>query len=109
MRRTRWEETYKGLDRQLLWGLIVPPSSTGQTLIIDHDGAARLTSNAKDEGKLLIIGRAIDRFLSRYEDTARHTNHSVRCWLRSQIPGRPYKAAFKLPTQRITTQRYHLL
>jgi hypothetical protein len=98
MRRTRWEETYKGLDWQLLWGLTVPPRSTGQAFIIDHDGETGVVSSAEDEQKLLIIGRAVNRFLSRCEQTARHTDHSIRCWLRSQIPGRPYKAASELLT-----------
>ena len=109
MRRTRWAETYKGLDRKVLWGLTVPPSSMGQRLIIGHDGAAEVVSSAEDERKLGIIGRAVSRFLNRCEQTARHTDHSIRCWLRSQIPGQPNKAAFQLPSRQATIQRYNLL
>ena len=42
----------------------------------------------------------------RCEDIARNTDHSIRCWLRSQMHGRPYKAPFLLPRRDHTRKRY---
>jgi hypothetical protein len=56
-----------------------------------------------------MIGKAVDHFFERCEDTAEHTNHSVRCWLRSHIPKRPYKAPFELPGRRSTSAKYRSL
>lgn len=36
----------------------------------------------------------------------RSQDHSIRCWLRSHVQGRPYKAAFQLPGRCNTRKRY---
>ena len=56
-----------------------------------------------------MIGKAVDHFFERCEDTAEHTSHSVRCWLRSHIPKRPYKAPFELPGRHSTSAKYRSL
>lgn len=38
----------------------------------------------------------LGRVLDRCADTVKHTDVSIRCWLRSQYVDRPYKAPFEL-------------
>jgi hypothetical protein len=65
--------------------------------------------SAADERRLAIVSIAIDRFLDRCEDTLRHTDHSIRCCLRSHFPGRSYKSPFELPSRNSTRTRYRSL
>jgi hypothetical protein len=106
MRRTGWAETYKGVDRRLLLALRRSPAVEGYALRLGVYGAQELHSSSDDERKLKALDRAVDRFFDRCEDTALHTDHSVRCWLRGQIPGRAYKSPFQLPGRKSTTTKY---
>jgi hypothetical protein len=106
MRRTGWATTFAGADRRLLSLLSQSPAVGGRHLELGCYGTRILYSTADDERHLVAIGRAVDRFFDRCEDTARHTEHSIRCWLKSQIPGRPYKAPFEIPGRQTTTTRY---
>lgn len=106
MRRTGWAETYKGVDRRLLLALRRTPAVEGYALRLGVYGAQDLHSSSDDERKFKALDRAVDRFFDRCEDTALHTDHSVRCWLRGQIPGRAYKSPFQLPGRRSTTTKY---
>jgi hypothetical protein len=56
-----------------------------------------LYSSAGDEKRLCMIGKAVDHFFERCEHAVEHTNHPVRCWLRSHIPKRPYNVPLELP------------
>lgn len=102
MRRTAWAETYKGIDRRWLLAVRGRPAAEGCNLYLGVRGARELYSSSEDERKLATFGRAVDRFFDRCEDTVRHTDHSVRCWLRGQVVGRPYKAPFQLPSRKST-------
>lgn len=109
MRRTDWARILHGADRRFLSRLTESPVTDGDGLELGHLGDEVVWSRVDDESKLVAIGHAVDRFLDRCEDTGRHTDHSLRCWLRSQIPRRPYKAPFELPARATTRTRYHLL
>jgi hypothetical protein len=61
---------------------------------------------AVDEHRIRSIGAGIDALFDRCEDTARHTDHSIRCWLRSNLADRPYKAPFQL-TIRLSTRSWY--
>lgn len=63
-------------------------------------------SSVDDERRLTAIGNAVDHFFNRCEDTARNTDHSIRCWLRSQILGHSYKAPFALLGRSRTIAQY---
>jgi hypothetical protein len=106
MLRTNWAETFNGADRQLLLRFTESPIANGQPLQLGIHGTTALSSESGDERELVAIGDATDRFFDRCEDTALHTDNSVRCWLRSQIPGCAYKAPFRLPGRKGTTVRY---
>lgn len=106
MHRTSWAKTYQGVDRRLLLKLREAPEAGGQKLLLGRYGREEVYSSGDQEKHLFALGKAIDRFFDRCEDTARHTDHSVRCWLRGQIVGRPYKAPFNLPERKKTTTKY---
>ena len=109
MRRTGWTELFAGVNRHLLLSLAEPPAPMGSSMHLGDSNGAAVYSSASDEGRLLMIGRAVDRFFDRCDDTLQHTDHSLRCWLRSQVPGRPYKAPFQAPGRQQTVKRYRAL
>lgn len=109
IRRTGWASTFADVNRRLLQALSQSPAWDGRRLQLGEHGARALYSSADDERRLLRIGLAVDHFFNQCEDTARHTDHSIRCWLRSHIPGRPYKAPFELPGRSTTTVKYRSL
>jgi hypothetical protein len=106
IRRTGWLETFSGVDRRLLSRLGSAPAREGFPLLLADDVTGRTLSSIEDESKLSNLGKAADHFFDRCEDTARNTDHSIRCWLRSHVQGRPYKAAFQLPGRCTTRKRY---
>lgn len=85
---------------------VVAPAREGFPLLLANDVSGPTLSSIKDESKLSNLGRAADHFFDRCEDTARNTDHSMRCWLKSHVQGRPYKAAFQLPGGCSTGKRY---
>lgn len=109
MRRTSWTTTFAGTNLHLLGKL------SRTTWTSDDEGEAndnRSTAvfiSAVDEQNIAIVGAAIDRFLDQCEDTLRHTDHSIRCCLRSHFPGRSYKSPFELPARNSTRMRYRSL
>jgi hypothetical protein len=106
MRRTGWATTFAGADRCLLRLLCQNPAVSGRHLELGCYGTRRMYSSADDEQRLAAIGRAVDHFFDRCEDTVRHTDHSIRCWLKSQLPGRSYKAPFEIPGREATIKQY---
>jgi hypothetical protein len=106
MRRTGWVELFDGADRGLLYRLRTSPAVDGFSLALDDNGTQSLRSSVEDERYLATIGYAIDQFLDRCEDTVRNTDHSIRCWLRSQIPDRPFKAPFNLVMRKSSRTKY---
>ena len=108
MRRTGWAKTFHGIDRSVLLRLVQSPQTTNQYgLFVCQNDAKAVYIHAIDEERLAVLGTAIDAFLDRCEDTVSHTDHSIRCWLRSHDPKRTYKAPFELPARKSTQQRYH--
>jgi hypothetical protein len=106
IRRTGWLETFAGVDHQLLSHLASAPAREGFPLLLADDVGSPIQSSIEDESKLLNLGKVVDYFFDRCEDTARNTDNSIRCWLRSHVQGRPYKAAFQLPGRCNTRKRY---
>jgi hypothetical protein len=106
MRRTKWAETYRGVNRRLLLSLRQAPARDGHKLYLGRYGLEEVYSSESCERQLAAVDRAVDRFFSRCEDTIRHTDHSVLCWLRGQIVGRPYKAPFDIPARKSTIVKY---
>jgi hypothetical protein len=92
MLRTDWASVYSGVNRRLLVRLAEAPSADGSPLRYGEFEGQHLQSSAEDERKIRSIGAAIDAFFDRCEDTVRYTDHSTRCWLRSTLSDRPYKA-----------------
>lgn len=106
MRRTNWAATFAGANRLLLLLLTDKPAASGHRLPLGRYGTTEIYSSVDDERRLAAIGKAVDHFFNRCEDTARNTDHSLRCWLRSQMPDRPYKAPFELLGRNRTTVQY---
>lgn len=106
LRRTGWATTFAATDRLLLLMLAERPAVGGYRLALGRYGETEMYSSNDDERRLQAIGDAVDCFFDQCEDTARNTDHSIRCWLRSQVPGRPYKAPFELPGRASTTTKY---
>lgn len=106
MLRTNWAQTFNRANRRLLLRLTDFPIANGKPLQLGFHDTTAISSKVENERQLVAISDAIDRFFNRSENTARHINNSVRCWLRSQIPGRIYKALFRLPGRKTTTVRY---
>ncbi|KAK1613526.1 hypothetical protein BDP81DRAFT_513408 [Colletotrichum phormii] len=83
MRRTGWDLMFDGARRDFL-----------------------VRISREDETRLQHIMSAVDGVFDRREDTIRHTDVSMRCWLRSSEPHRPYKAPFELVARRSSTYKY---
>ena len=94
IRRTGWTTIFSGVNRMLLVRLAEAPAADGSLLVYGVFDGERLHSSAEDERRIRTIGVAMDHFFDRCEDTVCHTGHSIRCWLRSHLADRPYKAPF---------------
>jgi hypothetical protein len=106
MRRTDWMAIFSGVNRKLLVRLTETLAANGLALVYGVFDGIRLQSGAEDERRIRLIGISMDKFFDRCEDTVRHTGYSIRCWLRSHIVDRPYKAPFQLPLRPSTRSRY---
>jgi hypothetical protein len=81
-------------------------TTRGERVVLGKLGGKEIVSHASNERKPYTISMAIDQFFDRCEDTVRHTDHSILCWLRSQHHGIPYKAQLELPGREVTQKRY---
>ncbi|KAF6795410.1 hypothetical protein CMUS01_15927 [Colletotrichum musicola] len=110
MRRTGWAEMFNGARRDLLVWMSQIPSPTASASyhfpLGSEDEATIAKSSSEDEKRLQYLLGAVDDLFDTCEDTIRHTDNSMRCWLRSQDPHRPYKAPFELVGRRATSQAY---
>jgi hypothetical protein len=106
IRRTYWTSVFSGVNRLLLVRLAEAPFADGSPLMYGEFEDRCLQSSAEDEHRIRSIGAGIDALFDRCEDTARHTDHSIRCWLRSNLADRPYKAPFQL-TIRLSTRSWY--
>jgi hypothetical protein len=109
MRRTSWVTTFAGTDLSLLGKLSRTTWMSDDKGEANDNGSMAVVISAVDEQNIAIVGAAIDRFLDQCEDTLRHTDHSIRCCLRSHFPGRSYKSPFELPARNSTRMRYRSL
>lgn len=109
MRRTGWAEMFADANRDLLVRLTELPCDTREGLCLGIYRGVKLSSHPEDERRLTHIVAAFDRVFDRCEDTVKHTDISIRCWLRGQYPDRPYKAPFELAGRRSTTHKYRRL
>ncbi|KAH7460552.1 hypothetical protein FOMA001_g19509 [Fusarium oxysporum f. sp. matthiolae] len=107
MRRTGWDRTFEGADCHTLASLSTLPLPSSQPLYLGmHRDGHELSSSVTDENKLLSIVAALDRLFDQCAETVRFTGVSIRRWLRSRFPDRPYKAPFELVFQ--STSEYRM-
>jgi hypothetical protein len=107
--RTQWDETYRGLSRDLLQRLTempAPSSSDRDHCLWSRPGEVDLVSPAGDERKLLSIAHAVDSLLDRCEETMRHTGRPILCWLRTFQPSPCYPKPFVFLARSTSTDRY---
>ncbi|KAF6783210.1 hypothetical protein CSOJ01_15923, partial [Colletotrichum sojae] len=101
---------FNGARRDLLVWMSQIPSPTASASyhfpLGSEDEATIAKSSSEDEKRLQYLLGAVDDLFDTCEDTIRHTDNSMRCWLRSQDPHRPYKAPFELVGRRATSQAY---
>jgi hypothetical protein len=109
MRRTGWTEMFLGAKRSFLVMLGTSPKISGDTFDVGDAKGTRIAFPDTDERRLVTVGHAIDRFFDRCEDTLRHTDHSLRCCLRSHYPARSYKPPLELPSRVPMRTRYRSL
>jgi hypothetical protein len=64
-----------------------PPTARADDFDVGGEHGEEVVLSAADERQLAVVGVVINRFLNRYEDTLRHTDHSLRCYLRGHYPG----------------------
>jgi hypothetical protein len=106
MRRTGWNILFPGTDRSVLVALSKPPMAGSDGFSVGGQHADDIVFSAADERRLAVVSITMNRFLDKCEDMLRHTDHSIRCCLRSHFPGRSYKSPFELPSRNSTRTRY---
>lgn len=109
MRRTGWEVTLEGANRDVLVALRATRQVSCGSLILDVLDTAVIESPESDEHKLVAITAAFDRLLDRCHDTTLHTDVIVRRWVRSTRPDRPSKSPFELVIQATSERQYRRL
>jgi hypothetical protein len=109
MRRTGWTEMFLGANRSFSVMLETSPKISGDTLYVGDAKGTRIAFPDTDERRPVTMGHAIDRLFDRCEVTLRHTDHSLRCCLRSHYPARSYKSPLELPSRISTRTRYRSL
>lgn len=105
MRRTSWEQLFRGTRRNVLMALMQLPRQgmcwlPHQPLrvvsqIHEDEPALEVESPPDDERRISIMLAAHDRIFDRCADTILHTNIAVRRWLRSVHPDRAHKQCGK--------------
>lgn len=109
MRRTGWETIFEKAHRGFLVALLELPRPCSGPLVLFTSSDAIIESSEKDEMKLYRIVAALDRLFDRCGDTVRHTDVSIRRWLRGMLPDRPYKAPFELVAKSQSEKQYRRL
>lgn len=107
MRRTGWQQMLKGArHRDILVGMATMPTNGGAHCFGFCADGTEVRSSAEDEMKLCRMVTALDQIRRRCEDTVRHTDGSIRRWLRSTRPHSAYEKPFELVAQESTSIRY---
>ena len=112
MRRTGWDKMLEGSRRDILICLTRLPCQAGSALILglsSDESGTQIYSSSQDEQRLSYLMTAVDRLFDRCEDTVRHTDYSLRFWLRSHEIHRPYKVPFELVSRPATVRTYRRL
>ncbi|OBR02085.1 hypothetical protein CH63R_14386 [Colletotrichum higginsianum IMI 349063] len=107
MRRTGWDLMFDGARRDFLVKMSELPAVGPDAWDAEDDMPS--VSTPEDEARLQRIMSAVDGVFDRCEDTIRSMDVSMRCWLRSSEPYRPYKAPFELVSRQATTYKYRRL
>lgn len=109
MRRTGWDDLFKDAHRDVLITLLTPPYTHSSSLRPAIHNGRTLVSPAADEDKLRLMMAALDRLIDRCCDTIRHTDVSMRRWLRGRFADRPFKAPFELVSRPESERKYRRL
>jgi hypothetical protein len=109
MRRTGWAKTFADSDRSFLAKLAQMPQVAEHGLFLGTSNGIDIYSCKADEQRLVLMIAALGRVFDQCADTVRHTDVSMRCWLRSQVVDRPYKAPFELVGRESTSHGYQRL
>jgi hypothetical protein len=109
IRRTGWAQTFAGADRKLLVKLAQISQVVEQSLFLGTHNGTDLYSGKADEQRLVLMVAALGRVFEQCEDTVRHMDVSIRCWLRSQCTARPYSALLDLVGRKSTSHNYQRL
>jgi hypothetical protein len=83
MRRTGWANTFAHADRSFLVKLAQMPQVTEYGLLLGTYNGTDIYSPKADEHRLGLMVAALGRVFDQCADTVRHTDVSMRCWLRS--------------------------
>jgi hypothetical protein len=109
MRRTGWAKTSTVTDRSFLAKVAQMPQVTEHGLLLGTSNGTDLYSCKAAKQRLVLMIAALGRVFDQCADTVRHTDVSMRCWLRSQFVDRPYKAPFELVGRESTSHGYQRL
>ncbi|KAG4279169.1 hypothetical protein FPRO04_13669 [Fusarium proliferatum] len=93
LERTGWEQTFQGVDLELLRNLTAVPSlATSRQCLVLKAGRdlpayphreEQMTSSSANESRMAALMSAVDAVMDRCEQIARTTSRSLLCWLRS--------------------------
>jgi len=109
MRHTGWNEMFATANRALLVRLTQLPCCSKSGLHLGTYEEVERYSCRDDEKRLAHIVTALNGVFDRCEDTVKHTDNSLRCWLRGHTSDRPFPAAFELVGRKSTTRGYRRL
>jgi hypothetical protein len=106
IRRTGWEEMLRNARRDFLITLAELPAPRENSYILTIHNGEPIVSSREDKRQLVNIMAAINRLFDRCNNTVRHTDNSLRRWIRGRFPDLPYKAPFELVTTSSSEQKY---
>ncbi|KAH7231260.1 uncharacterized protein BKA55DRAFT_582081 [Fusarium redolens] len=116
LERTGWEQTFQGVDRELLKNLTAVPSlatlrqglvlKSNRNLPVNPHSDEQTTSSADDERRIAALMSAVDAVMDRCEQTARTTSRSLLCWLRSVRPHACYVKPFTFVGKAASRKKY---
>ncbi|KAH7190073.1 hypothetical protein DER44DRAFT_851671 [Fusarium oxysporum] len=116
LERTGWEQTFQGVDRELLRNLTTVPSlaTSRQCLVLKSNrnlpayphSEEQMTSSADNESRIAALMFAVDAVMDRCEQTARTTSRSLLCWLRSVRPHVCYVKPFTFVGKAASRKKY---
>ncbi|KAK1989712.1 hypothetical protein LX36DRAFT_743237, partial [Colletotrichum falcatum] len=110
LERTRWEQVYANVNRQLLCSLTLRPVERSYRPLLLAAGLSQqdsdIISPADDEAKIATLCRATYNIISRCEETAKTSSRNLLCWLRSVRPNNCYQKPFTLMARKSSHQAW---